>query len=224
MVIDYEVEFKNPQWVYDSIKSLNMLKIVQLFEDVIVLDSLGNELRRDRGFAAHFFGNKSSSNLTTDLLSERKQIDNPAIASGYAWGFRAESLHELGGLLDFSLLGNADRIIGACLLKRSEEYLPYGLNSRFKSYVKDWEDKASSLFQQGIGYLPGTIRVGWTGIKRGKKYQDRWDILEKHSFDPKYDIIKDEKGLFMISDNKPKLEEDLRQFFLSLNGDMNDKI
>lgn len=145
------------------------------------------------------------------------------MVSGFAWGFRAEAFHELGGLLDFCPLGNSDRIMGACLLRRSEDYLPSYLSSRFKSYVKDWEDKAASLFQQGIGFVPGTIRVGWTGAKRGKKYFDRWDILEKHNFDPKYDIRKDEKGLLIISDDKPKLEEDLKQFFNSVNGDMSEK-
>jgi len=208
---DCEVDFLNPLWVSDTIKALHVFKTVQVFDDVVLLGQNGEEVKKEKGFSAQLY--------------EKPEMDKTAFESstsacGYAWGFRMDALKEIGGLLDFSPLGNCDKIMAYCLAKRMEDYIPSNLQTNFKEMVKAWQKKASVVFSTGIGFIPGTIRVSWSCARKDRKTYDKWEILQGNNFDPKNDMFKDDNDLYYLDFQKVKLKSDLKNMFMFLNGEM----
>ena len=208
--IDHEVEFTNPNWLNDSIKALNMFRIAQLFDEVSSINTNGEEIRREKGFASQL-GNKK--NL------DRKIFEATTITSGYGWGIRKEAFKELDGIIDSTLIGIGEKTIAYCLTGKIDEYVPSAVGDNFKDLLNSWQKKASQTFLQGIGFIPGMIRVVNNGFIRDKKYIDRWDILANNNFDPKIDLVKDKNGLYVLAESKPKLIEELKNLFDGINAE-----
>jgi hypothetical protein len=59
----------------------------------------------------------------------------------------------------------------------------------------------------------------WHGPRALRGYTERWKILEANAFDPYLDLRPDEHGVFEFTGNKPKLRDDVRQYFRSRNED-----
>jgi len=208
--VDYEVEFTNPNWLNDSIKALNMFKIAQLFDEVSFVNNNGEELKREKGFASQL-GNKK--NL------EKKNYEIAAAVSGFGWGIRKDALKELNGLIDFTLIGNNEKVMAYCLGGKMEDYVPEGIAENFRDAIKNWQKKATTIFTQGVGFIPGIIKVNNSLAKRDRKFIERWEILAENGFDPRNDLQKDAAGLYVLSASKPKLNEELRILFDTANDE-----
>lgn len=207
---DYEVEFLNPNWVNDTIKALNVFKAAQLFDEVTFVDSNGHDQKKEKGFAAHLFEKPDA---------DRKAFEASTTLSGYCWGFKLDTLKEIGGLIDFSPIGNCEKIMAYCLAKKVDDYLPNNLNHDFKEMIKTWQKKAAMAFVAGVGYIPGTIRVIKSSIKKDKAEYDRWETLQGNNFDPANDLFSDENQLYCVDPTRIKLKQDLRLLFIDLNGE-----
>ena len=208
---DCEVEFTSSNWVNDTIRGLHVFKAIQLFEEAVILNSNGEDVMTKRGFAAQLNENEEIENATLQRMTE---------AAGHCWAFRVDALKEIGGLLDFSPLGNGEKIMGYSLAKRMEDYVPNELNASFKDSIRTWQKKAALALTAGIGFIPGTIRVYYCSTTQEAKAHDKWEVLQGNNFDPKEDLFLAENGLYYIDPSKPKLREDLKNVFAYLNGEM----
>jgi len=208
---DCDVEFLNPLWVSDTIKALHVFKTVQVFDDVVSLGHNGEEIKKERGFAAQLYEKPDM---------DKNAFESSTITCGYAWGFRMEALKEIGGLLDFSPLGNCEKIMAYCLAKRMDDYVPSNLHANFKELVKAWQKKTSVTFSAGIGFIPGTIRVSRSFGRKDRKSFDKLEILQGNNFDPKNDLFKDDNELYYLDFQKVKLKNDLKNHFIFLGGEM----
>jgi len=208
---DCEVAFQNTTWVHDTIKALHIFKIVQPFDDAVLLNIKNEEIKKVKGFAAQLYDKHDM---------DKEAMEESTISCGFAWGFRVGTLKEIGGLVDFSPLGNCDKIMAYCLAKRIDDYIPQGLSPGFKDSLKSWQKKATGAFSAGIGFIPGSVRVAWSTARKDKKNFDKWEILEKNGFDPKNDLFRENNLLYVLDDQKIKLREDLRNHFEYLNGEM----
>ena len=211
--VDFETEFLNPNWVNDAIKALNTYKAVQLFEDIVWLSASGKEARKEKSFAAQ---------LPTKKGVEKAQFEQTLISAGYAWGYRVEVLKELQGLIDFSIIGNSEKIMAYCLADRADEYVPMDISENYRDTIKNWQKKAAQNFVKGIGTIPGTVNIHFSSTKRDRKSYEKWDILRENMFDPRNDLVKDSQGIYTITPDKPKLLEDMRVFFEEIQGEMQD--
>lgn len=208
---DCEVEFLNPNWVNDTIKALNIFKIVQMFESVTILGENNEEIKRERSFSARLFDK---------IEMDKKDFEECVEYSGYCWGFRVDILKEIGGLYDLSPIGNCDTIMAYCLAKRTDEYVPNTLTDHFKDTIKDWQKKASAAFSTGIGFIPGEIRKHWSALRNDKKVYDRWDILQTNGYDPSRDLYSGENGIYYLDPSNIQLKNDLKTMFVAANGEM----
>ena len=208
--IDYEVEFTNHNWLNDSIKALNMFKIAQLFDEISLFNVNGEEIGREKGFAS-LLGNKK--NL------DKKVFEATTITAGYGWAIRKEAFKELGGLIDYTLINTGEKTIAYCLAGKIDEYVPDVFCNHFKDSLKSWQKKSEQIFPQGIGFIPGMIRVVSNTFRRDKKYLDRWDILANNNFDQKIDLVKDNNGLYVLVESKQKLIEELKNLFDGINAE-----
>ena len=212
-LVDYEVEFLNETWINETIKALNMFKAVQLFEDIIFLGPKDEEIVKDKGFAYQLQKKKGADNKTFEETTKY---------AGYAWGYRVEVLREIGGLIDYSIIGNSEKIMAYCLAERCDEYVPSDVSENFRDSIKNWQKKAANVFVEGFDCISGGIKVNYSNTKRDKSDYERWDILRNNMFDPRNDLERDDNDIYTISKKKPKLLEDMRLFFEAISGEVQD--
>jgi hypothetical protein len=212
IVCDPEIEFANDNWVNDSIKALNVFKAVQLFEEAIFLSPSRTESKKCKGFAFQ--------NFKRDPPLERTKFEESTYACGFAWGFRVEAIRDIGGLIDYSPIGNNSKLMAYCLANRIDEYLPKeNINENLHDSVKNWQQKAEKIFVHGIGFIPGTVRINYSKINKENGPYERWDILQSNDFDPRNDLVEADHGSYKLEGTKLKLISDLKDHFTNLNGE-----
>jgi len=141
---------------------------------------------------------------------------------GYAWAARREAIDALGGLIDFAILGAADRHMALALVDCVEQSFPEGMTEDYKKELLQWQKRAELYIREDVGYLPRSITHHWHGKKKDRGYSDRWKILIDNAFAPNDDIKYDSFGLLQLEVTNPrqmKLRDQIRTYFRSRNED-----
>jgi hypothetical protein len=212
VLADAEVEFVQETWATDAIKALHVVKVIQLFEDISLLGPNKEELKKIKGFGALNF--KKENNEDKEAFEESTQ------GAGYAWGFKVDFLKEQEGIIDYCPLGNNDKLIAYALQGRVEDYVPKEkVFESFRDALKNWQKKAHKQITDGVGFIPGLIKVSWSNSKREKASYEKWDILQNNEFDHRNDLIVKEDGSYELDSQKTKLVTELKDHFTSLNGE-----
>jgi len=142
--------------------------------------------------------------------------------SGYAWGARREAINKLGGLIDFAILGSADRHMACALIGQADKSVHGDMHPTYKKWLFDWQDRAEKNIKRNVGYVHGTLRHLPHGKKANRGYASRWKILVDNGFNPETDIKKDVSGLWQMNVETPrqmKLRDDIRRYFRSRQED-----
>lgn len=211
--VDADIIFQNEAWALDTINQLQTYSIVQMFSHAIDLGPKGETLQVHTGFAyQHCQG------------APYPRPGYPATFwhPGYAWAMRRKMYDDLGGLLDFPILGSADHHMALAFIEKVAISLNHRLHANYLLLCKIFEERCKMHLKQNIGYVPGTILHCFHGDKKDRQYQSRWSILVDHQFDPLRDIKKDSLGLWQLEDNKPGLRDALRRYFRQRNEDSMD--
>lgn len=141
---------------------------------------------------------------------------------GYAWAASREALNHLGGLIDFAILGAADRHMALGLVHSIEQSFPGGISDAYQAELLQWQERAKKHIRLDVGYVPGDIYHYFHGKKKDRKYADRWKILVDTQYDPNTDLKRDAQGLWQVEDWDPRqirLRDLLRGYFRARNED-----
>lgn len=146
---------------------------------------------------------------------------------GFAWAARRDSLNKLGSaisspLLDFGVLGSADRHMACSFIGRAMESVHGDMHPNYKKWLKQWESSAEIALKRNVSYVSNTVRHMWHGRKADRGYSSRWKILVRNQFDPEVDLAKDVSGLWRLVVKTPrqiKLRDDMRKYFISRKED-----
>jgi hypothetical protein len=95
------------------------------------------------------------------------------------------------------------------------------LHYNYKKLLLDYPARAQEYIDMNLGYIAGGISHLWHGKKANRKYQDRWQILVKNSYDPLVDIKRDSQGLVKL-DCGWELRNDIQAYFRVRNEDSRD--
>lgn len=68
-----------------------------------------------------------------------------------------------------------------------------------------------------IGYTPGVVKHLYHGDYSDRQYQSRYEILNRHGFNPETDLIKDDQGIWEWASDKPELHREVRGYFEDRN-------
>lgn len=216
--IDADITFQRPDWAVETVERLQQADIVQLFSHAVDLapdHQLAPPYRHATSFlCAHLHSLPSSSG----------RYDDHNWHPGYAWAITRDAYRALGGLMDFAILGAADRHMAMALIGKAELSLPRGITNGYRQRVMAWQDLAEEHVRGNIGYVPGLITHGWHGRKRQRGYHDRWQILVRNQYDPTTDIkYEPTTGLIEWSHARSgrlrNLRDDVRRYFRSRNED-----
>jgi len=213
--IDADVEFIQKNWADETLHALQHYDVVQPFSTALDLgpQRLGHTgVQLHKGFCYQYVTGKPI------VIGKDYEFAHP----GFAWAARREALDKVEGLIDWTLLGAADHIMALALIGRTKDSIIGGLSQNYYSMAGHWQYLAEAQIKRNIGYVPGLLHHFWHGRKENRKYVDRWEILQRNQYDPKVDILRDTYGVIRLADNKPKLRDDLREYFRQRNEDSQD--
>jgi len=140
---------------------------------------------------------------------------------GFAWAYTRRALDCVGGMVETAALGAADHHMALALIGKVAHTIPGNLTQAYKDPLYLWQSRATRHIVGNIGYVPGTIDHYFHGPKRLRAYIDRWDILDRHAFDPDVDLRKNTYGVVELAGNKPGLRDDIMDYLWSRAEDSN---
>jgi len=209
--IDADVQFTRPDWAIETVHQLQHHRIVQMWNNCVDLGPKHEALDTFTSFAKCF----------TDGLPMKATWDKDYTFPhpGFAWAARLDFLKQMGGLIDFAILGSADAHMCWALLGRVSDSFHGYIHQSYKNACLEWQKKAMKFGQFDIGVVDTSMFHFWHGKKKDRKYVERWEILVKNNFNLVTDIIKDGCGLYKLKDECISLKNDIRKYFKQRNED-----
>ena len=136
---------------------------------------------------------------------------------GYAWACTRKAYESMGGLYEVSILGAGDHNMSLALLGKGYQSINDAATDSYKESIEEFQDGAKHL---RLGYVPGVIRHHFHGLKKNRKYMERWHILVDNAYDPSAHITKNKDGLLVPTEAcPPKILEDIVKYFKERNED-----
>lgn len=205
--IDADIEFRNPNWASDTVHALQQYAVVQPWSEALDLGPDGSPMLI-KGQHVH-----TSFCKVWRYQGEVQPEPYGYAHPGYAWASRRDVLDNVGGLLDISGLGAADHQMAKAMIGQPESSI-HGQTSRgYQDAILNWAVLAEKYIKGNLGFVQGVIEHKFHGAKANRKYQERWDILVKHKFDPRTDLKRNTYGVWELAGNKPELQRDIDSYF-----------
>jgi hypothetical protein len=205
--IDADLNFANENWVSDTKAALKVYDVVQMFETCGNLGPNGEILKVEKSFG--FMHLKSGHEYHRNA---KYGFWHP----GYSWAITRKAYDQIGGLVDFAILGSGDRHMALALIGKAEMSAPGNIHQGYKSKLEQFQANCANL---KLGYVPGSILHYWHGRHADRKYVERWDILTKEQYDPVTDIYKSHDGKVRLTKKGERLADQLLLYFLGRKED-----
>jgi hypothetical protein len=217
--IDADVQFTRPDWAQETMHELQRYSFLQLFSHAQDIGPNYEPLITTPGFVYSKFEEQLEDFENNNNQLQNEYIDSYYGAaqkgkeekevkplwkfyhSGFAWAARRESLDQVGGLIDFCLLGSGDWHQAHGLFGQMNRTLNVGYSDTYKRLCLEWERRAEKYIRRNVGYIPGLMNHFWHGRKGNRRYDDRWRLLVDTKYDPVTDLKKDTQGLYQLDDN-----------------------
>jgi hypothetical protein len=226
--IDADVMFARPNWVGETIQQLQHYKVLQMFSEVADLGPRYATIQRHRGFAwCYHHGIPPQQQMPGGYyyqpLPDVEQPTHIMWHPGFAWAARREAIEDLGGLMDFAILGAADNHMANSLIGNGAHSVHAKIHPVYRARVLSWQEKADRHIRRNLGYVSGLLVHYWHGRKVDRRYWDRWKILTELQYNPDTDIQFDWNGVLKLTDRGDhrsiQLRDRIMQYFRQRNED-----
>lgn len=209
--IDGDIYFHNKNIAFETIHELQHHPVVQMFQSVANLGPEGQIISCHEGFCYQYQQNgfEVPNNLT------KYKVWHP----GFAWACTRQGWIDMGGLIDFAILGAADHHMALALVGAVHQSAPTQIGASYRRRLEEFQARCERTIKRNVGYVKGTILHGWHGSFKDRKYRERWEILLGEKYDPDCDIKRDWQGLYIFDNSKPRLRDLLKQYFVQRNED-----
>lgn len=207
--VDADFLFTRPDWANETVHMLQHYDAVQMYSNITYLTDQFRPHNQLNGFVY----------MHQNLNQFPKSYGHRGAVGG-AWAFRRSAIEKLGGLLDTCILGSGDWHMAFAMAGRDDVHPEMKFESipMYVKSIKDWQERAKGL-RGNIGYVDCNAIHHWHGHLKSRGYNTRWKILTDNNFDPYVDLGRDWQGLLTLTKNKPKLRDDIRNYFKSRNED-----
>ena len=158
------------------------------------------------------FGYMHSQSGTRYSVTDKYGFWHP----GYAWACSRAAWKKMGGLIDWAILGSADRHMALAWIGKCQLSYPGNIHENYKRLIEDFQHECDGF---KIGNINGTIIHEWHGSLENRKYKERWSILTDNKFDPLVDIGLTEEGTLRLTPQGQRLEKELKKYFLERKED-----
>jgi Glycosyl transferase family 2 len=235
--IDADFIFARPDWAHETVQQLQHTPVVQMFSTVGYLDANHEQHGTTRVGFVEAWRSGQSLRVGDKLVKGGDFFTNRTVPGVYgdsfgppggAWAFRRSALDQLGGLMDFGVLGSSDYFMALAFVGCAQHRIPAGYHPNFKAKIMAWQENALHHIRRNLGVVPGTIWHYFHGDFSHRKYSSREQILIRAQFDPDRDLRRNSYGVYEWVDDGSRrmqqLRDDVRSYFRVRNEDSIDLV
>jgi hypothetical protein len=208
--IDSDVHFVRTDWVQETMHLLQHYQILQMFSHAQDIGPDDEPIRTSYGYVY------KRDEVPYSKPNSYYGIGYPhgvlQTHPGFCWASRRDALNQLGGLIDWGILGSGDWLMASALFGEINRALGSNYHPNYVRWCKIWEARAEKYIQQNVGTMPGLVLHRWHGKKKDRNYDTRWKLLVEQQFDPELDMKRDTNGLYVVTDRNQKIRDGLRMF------------
>ena len=216
--IDCDLLFENENWAVDTVRLLQEVQLVQMFETCTRLPEENLENKKG-GSSCQSFSKITSIDPTVLKIGHFEKHGH----TGYGWAASRDLINE-HGLYEAAIIGSADHYMalaafgdfeGACM-----ELMTDGDSAQI-DHFKDWAGPFYASVQGRVGTVPGRVFHLWHGDLANRRYLKRNRELTEHGFNPYTDLwAKPGQPLEWAPNiNKPELVKMFAGYFASRKED-----
>ncbi len=146
---------------------------------------------------------------------------------GLAWAARREAWDQMGGLIDYCILGAGDWYWANAIQGTLDAAISFR-NDLSKPFIRKMHEYQEHLRRSrweersiigNAGLMKGLVVHFWHGNRADRKYNTRGEILMRHKFDPDRDLKVDSQMLYQLVDRVPEMRRDIQRYFDSRDED-----
>jgi len=201
----------NPQWVAETLRTLQTTAdVVQLFETCVNLGPDGEAMKTDKGF-----GYMRCTSGKPYTKTHKYGFWHP----GFAWACNRVAYEQMGGLIDWGILGSGDHHMALALIGLADISHPGNIHANYAKRLKAFETRVAGL---RLGYVSGVIHHHWHGRLADRRYRERWDILTQNKYDPDRDIYKTSGAVIQLTLTGLRLQPEIHEYFIGRQEDRKD--
>ena len=201
--IDADIEFKDPYWVEETIKTFkdHNADILQLFSYCRFLGR--DHLPKTYWFSSMFQYVQKQMGYSTKYFWQ----------SGFAWACTHSAFERMEGLFDDAIVGAGDHIMKNSFIgTQMKNFNDYKNIPGLYRKIVEFYDRVSNF---KCWFVNGIIVHNYHGEKKNRMYDRRLAILEKHDYDP--DIHLDKNNCLGLScpsnDMSIEFQSDIQDYF-----------
>lgn len=212
--IDPDITFMNEFWVNETKSSLRKspAAVIQMFRTAANLGPNGEIYKLDVGYAWSVANGKA-------LGIHLDRTKYTSLHPGFAWACSRHAYDAMGGLIDWAILGSADRHMALAITGNALGSAPGNIHPNYRSHLLKFQQKCSSSNLR-LGSITGSILHHWHGSLKDRKYSERWDVLVKQGYNPDQDISRSQGcGLVQFTDSGRRMTPPLFEYFMGRNED-----
>ena len=118
-----------------------------------------------------------------------------------------------------NIIGSADKFMAYAALDMWKEGIQAGfkVHPGFLEECEKWSAKA--IPKNGFGYVSGKIIHFFHGERENRGYVSRWELMEKHQFNPATDLQYNKHGVIELLPHQKALQDDIRGYFTRRKDD-----
>lgn len=213
------------EWFEETWHSLQHYEFVQMWEYLINFGPQNQPITQPQmsfmaTYAAAGYKVPKEKNVRHTLAghSGMMSLGRP----GLAWAANLEALNQVGGLIEFCILGSGDWHMAHGLVGAMNQGAKEFKLSKYSECLLDWQDKAEKWIKRDVGFVSTTVGHWFHGNKQNRRYGSRGQILIDHKYDPSTDIKYDSQGLLQLETYTPRqisLRDQVREYFRGRNED-----
>jgi hypothetical protein len=219
--IDADIEFMNKNWLHETIHELQIHQVVQMWENALDYGPYGETIGLYHSFMSKYV--KGGFQFPEKWTKDPKKFGHYQgieFHPGFCFAATRAAIDGMGLLMDRAIAGAGDRHMCLAWTGKAEHSYHPDAPAPYKQYVMDYQERCSSHIRKNVGYVDGTIMHYWHAKKSMRSYWNRWQILNRNSYNPMLDLRTDWQGLLQLDDYaKPQLRDDLMAYFMSRNDD-----
>lgn len=226
--IDPDCQFVRGDWANETVHALQHHPIVQMWSqltDVTPTYEISLQLRSYMDIQLNGVTKPGGSGgyYNEMMVGTGQKFGSP----GLAWAARREAWNQMGGIIDFSILGAGDWYWAAAIMGKLDEALTNrnDLTDPFVLKLRQYEEHLNRGRWEGrpivgnAGLVKGLAIHHWHGPRNNRGYGTRGEILTRHKFDPDRDLLTDWQGLYQLTDRSPGMRREIQQYFSARNED-----
>lgn len=198
--VDADVLFLNPDWARETERALEEYPVVQLFRSAHFLDQHGQVCRVRPSFG--------------EFIRKPAGTPNAMVAPGFGWAAR----REVFPLFDANICGGGDKMLAEGWRGNWQALAP-NMTKAWYVALRESLDRPTAMLTGRIGCINGDLIHLWHGRMSDRNYQNRYERLHKHLFDPKADLALDDNGLWHWNSDKPEMHAAVAQYFAERRED-----